>query len=151
MGQANVREDIDLLGMAPEGEAPVIKMKQYSDDFNAGQIGMVLIHANVTGDTNDADTGNDDPAENLKRIDQLESKLNTVKDTSAVSIVFLMKSTGFAPTVSGAQIYEFVNLTPLPDDIKETAEVLLNQEVTADASFWDLLIQPDNYLSRIHI
>ena len=145
MGQANVREDIDLLGMAPEGEAPVIKMKQYSDDFNAGQIGMVLIHANVTGDTNDADTGNDDPAENLKRIDQLESKLNTVKDTSAVSIVFLMKSTGFAPTVSGAQIYEFVNLTPLPDDIKETAEVLLNQEVTADASFWDLLIQPDNY------
>ncbi len=145
MGQANVREDIDLLGMAPEGEAPVIKMKQYSDDFNAGQIGMVLIHANVTGDTNDADTGNDDPAENLKRIDQLESKLNTVEDTSAVSIVFLMKSTGFAPTVSGAQIYEFVNLTPLPDDIKETAEVLLNQEVTADASFWDLLIQPDNY------
>ena len=94
MGQANVREDIDLLGMAPEGEAPVIKMKQYSDDFNAGQIGMVLIHANVTGDTNDADTGNDDPAENLKRIDQLESKLNTVEDTSAVSIVFLMKSTG---------------------------------------------------------
>jgi predicted RND superfamily exporter protein len=145
MGQANVREDIDLLGMAPEGEAPVIKMKQYSDDFNAGQIGMVLIHANVTGDTNDADTGNDDPAENLKRIDQLESKLNTVKDTSAVSIVFLMKSTGFAPTVSGTQLYEFVNLTPLPDDIKETAEVLLNQEVTADASFWDLLIQPDNY------
>ena len=145
MGQANVREDIDLLGMAPEGEASVIKMKQYSDDFNAGQIGMVLIHANVTGDTNDADTGNDDPAENLKRIDQLESKLNTVEDTSAVSIVFLMKSTGFAPTVSGAQIYEFVNLTPLPDDIKETAEVLLNQEVTADASFWDLLIQPDNY------
>ena len=63
-------------------------MKQYSDDFNAGQIGMVLIHANVTGDTNDADTGNDDPAENLKRIDQLESKLNTVEDTSAVSIVF---------------------------------------------------------------
>ncbi|MBT4920324.1 MAG: MMPL family transporter [Euryarchaeota archaeon] len=145
IGQANVREDIDLLGMAPEGEDPVIKMKQYSDDFNAGQIGMVLIHANVTGDTNDADTGNDDPAENLKRIDQLESKLNTVKDTSAVSIVFLMKSTGFAPTVSGAQLYEFVNLTPLPDDIKETAEVLLNQEVTADASFWDLLIQPDNY------
>ena len=145
LGQANVQEDIDLLGMAPEGEDSVIKMKQYSEDFNAGQIGMVLIHANVTGDTNDADTGNDDPAENLKRIDQLESKLNTVEDTSAVSIVFLMKSTGFAPTVSGAQIYEFVNLTPLPDDIKETAEVLLNQEVTADASFWDLLIQPDNY------
>ena len=145
LGQSNVEENIDLLGMAPEGEDPVIKMKQYSSDFNAGQIGMVLIHANVTGDTNDQDTGNDDPAENLKRIDQLESKLNTVDNTSAVSIVFLMKSTGIAPTVSGAQLYEFVNVTPLPDDIKETAEVLLNNEVTADASFWDLLIQPDNF------
>ena len=49
----NVEENIDLLGMAPEGEDPVIKMKQYSSDFNAGQIGMILIHANVTGDTND--------------------------------------------------------------------------------------------------
>ena len=145
LGQSNVEENIDLLGMAPEGEDPVIKMKQYSSDFNAGQIGMILIHANVTGDTNDQDTGNDDPAENLKRIDQLESKLNLVDKTSAVSIVFLMKSTGIAPTVSGAQLYEFVNATPLPDDIKETAEVLLNNEVTADASFWDLLIQPDNF------
>ena len=149
LGQANVEEDIDLLGMAPEGEDPVIKMKQYSSDFDAGQIGMILIHANVTGDTSDDDTGNDDPAENLKRIDQLESKLNTVKNTSAVSIVFLMKSTGFAPSVSGVQAYEFLNQTcaivDCDEDILQTAEVLLNREVTADASFWDLLIQPDNY------
>ena len=47
-GQANVEEDIDLFGMAPEKEAPVVT-KQYSEDFNAGQIGMILIHANVTG------------------------------------------------------------------------------------------------------
>ena len=145
VGQANVEENIDLLGMAPEYEPSVQKMKQYSSDFDAGQIGMVLIHAKVTGDTNDQDTGNDDPAENLKRIDQLEAKLNTVNNASAVSIVFLMKSTGIAPTVSGTQLYEFVNNTPLPDDIKETAALLLNREVTADASFWDLLTQPDNY------
>ncbi len=145
VGQANVEENIDLLGMAPEYEPSVQKMKQYSSDFDAGQIGMVLIHAKVTGDTNDQDTGNDDPAENLKRIDQLEAKLNTVNNASAVSIVFLMKSTGIAPTVSGTQVYEFVNNTPLPDDIKETAALLLNREVTADASFWDLLTQPDNY------
>ena len=42
-GQQNVKENIDLLGMAPEGEEPVIKMKQYSTEFNAGQIGMVLV------------------------------------------------------------------------------------------------------------
>ena len=41
LGQSNVEENIDLLGMAPEGEDPVIKMKQYSSDFDAGQIGMV--------------------------------------------------------------------------------------------------------------
>ena len=148
VGQANVEENIDLLGMAPEYEPSVQKMKQYSSDFDAGQIGMVLIHAKVSGDTNDQDTGNDDPAENLKRIDQLEAKLNTVNNASAVSIVFLMKSTGIAPTVSGTQLYEFINNTPLPsqfDDIKETASLLLNREVTADASFWDLLTQPDNY------
>ena len=145
VGRVNVEENIDLLGMAPENEAPVQKMKQYSSDFDAGQIGMVLIHAKVSGDTNDQDTGNDDPAENLKRIDQLEAKLNTVQNASAVSIVFLMKSTGIAPTVSGTQIYDFVNATPLPDDITETVGVLLNREVTVDASFWDLLTQPDNY------
>ena len=56
-----------------------------------------------------------------------------------------MKSTGIGVTISGTQIYEFVEVTPLPDDLKETAEVLLNNEVTAEASFWDLLIQPDNF------
>ncbi len=33
-GQQNVEENIDLLGMAPEGEEPVIKMKQYSREFH---------------------------------------------------------------------------------------------------------------------
>jgi len=145
LGQSNVEENIDLLGMAPEGEDPVIKMKQYSSDFNAGQIGMILIHANVTGDTNDRDTRNDDPAENLKRIDQLEFNLNEVENTSAVSIVFLMKSTGIGVTISGTQIYEFLEVTPLPDDLKETAEVLLNNELTAEASFWDLLVSPGDF------
>ena len=49
IGQANVEENIDLLGMAPEEEASVIKMKQYSKEFSSGQIGMVLVEANVSG------------------------------------------------------------------------------------------------------
>ena len=80
--------------MAPEGEQPVIKMKQYSREFNAGQIGMVLVHANVSGDVTDNDPTNDDPAQNLKIIDGLERNLNTVENASAVSVVFLMKATG---------------------------------------------------------
>ena len=42
-GQGNVEENIDLLGMAPEDEASVVTMKQYSKDFNAGQVGMILM------------------------------------------------------------------------------------------------------------
>ncbi len=72
IGQANVEENIDLLGMAPEGELPVIKMKQYSSEFSSGQIGMVLVEANITGDTQDSDSTNDDPAGNLQAIDELE-------------------------------------------------------------------------------
>ncbi len=60
--------------MAPEGEPAVIKMKQYSEEFNAGQVGMVLIHANVTGDINDQNPENDDPASILEQINVLEGK-----------------------------------------------------------------------------
>lgn len=146
VGQANVEENIDLLGMAPEGELPVIKMKQYSKEFSSGQIGMVLIESNISGNTNDNERSNDDPAANLEAIDELEGLLNTVDDTTAVSIVFLMKSTGIAPTVSGTGLNEIVQANPLiPQDIKETAAVLLDNSVTQDASFWDLLMAPDDF------
>ena len=146
VGQANVEENIDLLGMAPEGELPVIKMKQYSKEFSSGQIGMVLIESNISGNTNDNERSNDDPAANLEAIDELEGLLNTVDDTTAVSIVFLMKSTGIAPTVSGTGLNEIVQANPLiPQDIKDTAAVLLDNSVTQDASFWDLLMAPDDF------
>ena len=100
IGQANVEENIDLLGMAPETESPVVKMKQYSSEFEAGQVGMILVNANVSGDFNDAEQSNDDPVEILQKIDNLERKLNTVENTTAVSVVFLMKSSGVQVTVS---------------------------------------------------
>lgn len=146
IGQANVEENIDLLGMAPEEEASVIKMKQYSKEFSSGQIGMVLVEANVSGDRQDSDSSNDDPAGNLRAIDQLEGSLNTVDNTTAVSIVFLMKSTGIAPTVSGSGLNDIIQANPLiPQDIRDTAAVLLDNSVTQDASFWDLLMAPDDF------
>jgi predicted RND superfamily exporter protein len=147
VGQQNVREDIDLLGMAPETELSVQKMIQYSEEFEAGQIGMVLIHANISGDINDGDPANDDPASNLDIIDVLEGKINGVDNTSAVSIVFLMKSTGFEVAVSGSQLSDFIEDLPdfIPEDIKDTAQVILDRDVTADASFWDLLMTPEDY------
>ena len=146
VGQANVEGNIDLLGMAPEDEQSVIKMKQYSDEFNAGQVGMVLVRANVTGNINDDDTSNDDPAEILEQIEVLEAKINEVDNASAVSIVFLMKATGVAVSITGAPIAEFIDETPgIPDEIKDTATSLLNQEIIADASFWDVLTNPSQY------
>ncbi|MFB1006003.1 MAG: MMPL family transporter [Candidatus Poseidoniaceae archaeon] len=146
IGQANVEENIDLLGMAPEGELPVIKMKQYSSEFSSGQIGMVLVEANITGDTQDSDSTNDDPAGNLQAIDELEGLLNTVDNTTAVSIVFLMKSTGIAVTVEDFGLNEIIQANPLiPEDIRQTAAVLLDNSVTQDASFWDLLMAPDDF------
>lgn len=150
VGQANVEENIDLLGMAPETESPVVKMKQYSSEFEAGQVGMILVNANVSGDFNDAEQSNDDPVEILQKIDNLEGKLNTVENTTAVSVVFLMKSSGVQVTVSGQDVNELLQLVPCAgnqqcEDVKTTADVLLNQSQSLDASFWDLLNDPDAF------
>tara|TARA_B100000683_G_scaffold89307_1_gene88165 strand:+ start:17220 stop:20264 length:3045 start_codon:yes stop_codon:yes gene_type:complete len=150
IGQANVEENIDLLGMAPETESPVVKMKQYSSEFEAGQVGMILVNANVSGDFNDAEQSNDDPVEILQKIDNLEGKLNTVENTTAVSVVFLMKSSGVQVTVSGQDVNELLQLVPCAgnqqcEDVKTTADVLLNRSQSLDASFWDLLNDPDAF------
>tara|TARA_B110000467_G_scaffold157800_1_gene173028 strand:+ start:743 stop:3910 length:3168 start_codon:yes stop_codon:yes gene_type:complete len=144
-GQANVKENIDMLEMAPDDEDSVTAMKKYSNDFNSGQLGMVLVQANLTGDTS-IEVSQQDPAENLRQIDTLEGLLNDVDDTSAVSIVFLMKSSGIAPTVACTGCSELVQTMPLlPQDIKDTAAVLLDSSVSGGASFWDLLTSPDAY------
>ena len=144
-GQANVKENIDMLKMAPDDEDSVTAMIKYSNEFNSGQLGMVLVQANLTGDTS-IEVSQQDPAENLRQIDTLEGLLNDVPDTSAVSIVFLMKSSGIAPTVACTGCSELVQSMPLlPQDIKDTAAVLLDTSVSGGASFWDLLTSPDAY------
>ena len=150
IGRVNVQENIDLLGMAPEGESPVIKMKQYSSEFEAGQVGMVLVNANVSGDLNDGESDNDDPALILNMIDDMESGLNEIENTTAVSVVFLMKASGIQVTASGEQINELMQAIPcggseLCEDSKATAEVLLNRSASVDGSFWDALNDPDSF------
>ena len=149
VGQANVEENIDLLGMAPEGEQPVIKMKQYSREFNAGQIGMVLVHANISGDVTDDSPYNDDPARNLQEIEQLERDLNAVEDASAVSVVFLMKATGIAPSFSGEPVLEEIEELPLydslPEEFRDVLELGLKQEQNEGFTFWDLLTTPEQF------
>ena len=150
IGQANVEENIDLLGMAPETESPVVKMKQYSSQFEAGQVGMILVNANVSGDFNDAEQSNDDPVEILQKIDNLESKLNTVENTTAHIGGLLDEIIRCAGHGFGSRRQRTLQLVPCGgnqqcEDVKTTADVLLNQSQSLDASFWDLLNDPDAF------
>ena len=147
-GQDNVEENIDLLGMAPEGEDAVIKMKQYSNEFNAGQVGMILVKGNVTGDLQDDDTENDDPFRNLRGISELEKRINTVEYSTGVSVAFLMKAVGVQVNFSTEEQYqaveEILNILPMPDEIREISEIIFNRSESEDATFWNVLLSLDS-------
>jgi len=138
-GQQNVEENIDLLGMAPEDEASVVTMKQYSKDFNAGQVGMVLVHGDISGD---APITEAEPVEKLLGISALEDNLNTIDQTTAVSIVFLMKSVGFGGNVSGTPLWNLTDNPLVPDDLKDALEPYLNRQYSDDVTFWEVLTAP---------
>jgi len=138
-GQANVEENIDLLGMAPEDEPSVITMKQYSSDFNAGQVGMILVKGDISGDSaiNDEET-----VEKLLGISALEDNLNTVDETTAVSIVFLMKSVGVGGNGSVSPIWDLANQSFIPEDLRNELAPYFDRDFGESVSFWDLLVTP---------
>ena len=138
-GQGNVEENIDLLGMAPEDEASVVTMKEYSKDFNAGQVGMILIEGDISGD---ADPTEGEPVEKLLGISALEDKLNTIEQTNAVSIVFLMKSVGLGANVSGTPLWNLTDNPLVPEDFKDALEPYLNRQYNEDVTFWEILTAP---------
>ena len=138
-GQANVEENIDLLGMAPEDEPSVVTMKQYSKDFNAGQVGMILVHGDISGD---APITEAEPVEKLLGISALEDELNTIDQTTAVSIVFLMKSVGVGVNGSGAPIWDVLNQPFFPEDLRDAFEPYINRTYTEDLTYWELLTSP---------
>ncbi len=140
-GMDNVEENIDLLGMAPEDEPAVKKMKQYSSEFEAGQIGMLLINGYIKGDSDDNIAENDDPFKNLEGIDNLSKKLNLVDHTTAVSIVFLMKSVGVSVNLSGTDLS--VPCEILPEGIDDLCLLVFDNEFDDDLTFWRLLEEID--------
>ncbi|HIF46266.1 MAG TPA: hypothetical protein EYQ73_05670 [Candidatus Poseidoniales archaeon] len=144
-GQANVEENIDLLGMAPEDDSSVIAMKRYSNDFNAGQVGMILVHGNISGDAAQDDPSESEPAEKLMGISALEANLNSVDQTTAVSIVFLMKSVGFGLNISGEAAYVIVDNPLVPEPLRDFLEPFVNRTYEEDLTFWELLTEPEKY------
>jgi predicted RND superfamily exporter protein len=136
--RTQVEENIDLLEMAPEDQPPIMKMKQYSSEFNAGQIGMLMIDGYIAGDRDDETSENDDPFAKLQDIELLENRTDSVDKTTAVSIVFLMKSVGVSVNLSGTSVLPFCDFVPSGTG-NEVCHVIFDQEHEQDATFWRVL------------
>ena len=137
----NVEENIDLLKMAPNEVEAVQKMDVYSTEFEAGQPGFLLVEANIRADP-ELGIGSitaEHPYANLEGIENLESKCNDVENATAVSIVFLMKAIAVGVNVSGSPINDIIEDTPLPDPIKEVAELVFDRGQSGNVSFWSIL------------
>ncbi len=142
VSRSNVEENIELLEMAPEDEPSVLKMKTYSDEFDAGQPGFLLIEGNIRAEP-EFDVNAGDPFENLKGIEQLESEVNLVNRTTAVSIVFLMKAIAVSVNVSGEGLLEQCDLLP-GGPSKDVCYLIFDREQKQNASFWEVLRTLDN-------
>jgi predicted RND superfamily exporter protein len=156
LGRENVEENIDLLGMAPAEEPAVTTMKNYSEDFNAGQIGMLMVDGAIKGDRSDDEIRNDDPVSNLQSIEALTGDVNRLENTTAVSIVFLMKAVGVSPTVGGNSIWEEIEDSEwCTGTCRDIAEEIVNQEVDGRVTFWDVLValdsQPDAQIFLLNV
>jgi len=137
----NVEENIDLLKMAPNEVEAVQKMDVYSTEFDAGQPGFLLVEANIRADP-ELGIGSitaEHPYANLEGIENLETKCNDVENATAVSIVFLMKAIAVGVNVSGSPINDIIEDTPLPDPIKEVAELIFDRGQSGNVSFWSIL------------
>ncbi|MBI87540.1 MAG: hypothetical protein CMB67_00710 [Euryarchaeota archaeon] len=137
----NVEENIDLLKMAPNEVEAVKKMDVYSQEFDAGQPGFLLVEADISAvpDLGIGSITAEHPYANLEGIENLESRCNDVENATAVSIVFLMKAIAVGVNVSGTPINDFIDDTPLPEPIKEAADLIFNREESGNVSFWTIL------------
>ena len=137
----NVEENIDLLKMAPNEVEAVQKMDVYSTEFEAGQPGFLLVEADIRAEP-ELGIGSvtaEHPYANLEGIENLEGRCNDVENATAVSIVFLMKAIAVGVNVSGSPINDIIEDTPLPDPIKEVAELIFDRDQSGNVSFWTIL------------
>ena len=136
----NVEENIDLLQMAPQNVESVQKMAVYSDEFEAGQPGFLMVEGDLSASPDLFDPVPDhDPFDKLKGIEALEQNCNRVNRTTAVSIVFLMKAVAVGVNVSGQPLVDVIDELPLPQEAKDLAALVFGREVEGNGSFWETL------------
>ncbi len=138
ISRQNIEENIDLLDMAPEEVGAVKKMKVYSDEFESGQPGFILVKAPIGAEPSFSFTA-EHPYGNLESIEKLAAECDRIENTSAVSVVFLMKAIAVGVNVSGTPILDVLDNVPLPDAIDDAAELIFDREASGNASFWAAL------------
>ena len=140
VSRQNIEENIDLLDMAPEEVGAVQKMKVYSDEFESGQPGFILVKAPIGAEPSFSFTA-EHPYGNLEGIENLETECDRISNTTAVSIVFLMKAIAVGVNVSGSPVLDILDNSPvpLPEPIQEVAEIIFDREAAGNASFWAAL------------
>ena len=140
VSRQNIEENIDLLDMAPEEVGAVQKMKVYSDEFESGQPGFILVKAPIGAEPSFSFTA-EHPYGNLEGIENLETECDRISNTTAVSIVFLMKAIAVGVNISGSPVLDILDNSPvpLPDPIQEVAEIIFDREAAGNASFWAAL------------
>ena len=145
LSRTNVEENIDLLEMAPQDVDAVQKLGTYSDEFEGGQPGFLLIETDISADpslfSDPVELG--DPYSNLEGMEELESKCNQVDSTTALSVVFLMKAIAVGVNVSGTPINDIIEDLPLPDPIDDpvdqVSDIIFNNSRSGNVSFWGAL------------
>ncbi|MDP6363376.1 MAG: MMPL family transporter [Candidatus Poseidoniia archaeon] len=90
--------NIDYLEMVPNDEPTLVGIVKYSENFNAGALGMIIVRGDFR---NDYDENNDDAVRHLDQIDLLvtgerdnttRAGLNDVSNVNAIAITDLMKT-----------------------------------------------------------
>jgi hypothetical protein len=140
VSRENIVEDVNLLEMAPQDEPAVEKMLTYSDEFESGQVGMILVKADIEADPNILSSRGDqkDPFDKLEMIEVLANLTNNVSQTTAVSIAFLMKAVGASLNFSGSDtLGQFC--APMPDIPREVCEIMFVRDYEENTSFWEIL------------
>ena len=139
ISRENVNSNLDLLEMAPEDVEAVKKMKTYSDEFESGQPGFLLVEGDISASADFALTAND-PFDVLEDIENLEGQCASVDQVTAVSIVFLMKAIAVSVNFSGAPIADLIDETPANGTpISDVAHLIFDNEQASNASFWRTL------------
>jgi predicted RND superfamily exporter protein len=141
-GAGMVTANMDFIKMAPQDEEVIKKMHLYSEIFEGGQPGMVLIKGRpITGD---GDFENDDSLRDydvLLEIEALELIINGednnpydegIDNANAMGIVDIMKMIKI-PAVNFSESLP----VPLPSELEDLVNNLKNNVV--NLSFWDAL------------